>query len=128
MHFQNPRGQGKLVAAVRGAVFDVAADMRKGSPTFGQWVGVELSDSNNRQLYIPEGFAHGFVTLTDDVVFSYKCTDYYEPQCERTIRWDDPALAIAWPVDQPQVAPRDAGAAKLSDLPEDCFPLYRPRG
>lgn len=127
MHFQNPRGQGKLVAVVRGTVFDVAADVRKGSPTFGQWVGVELSDSNNRQLYIPEGFAHGFVTLTDDVIFSYKCTDYYDPGSERTIRWNDPTLAISWPVEQPRVAAKDACAQALVELRDEYLPSYRPR-
>lgn len=127
LHFQSPRAQGKLVYALRGTVFDVAVDVRAGSPTFGRWVGSELSGDNHRQLYIPAGFAHGFVTLTDDVVFGYKCTDYYVPEVELAIRWNDPALSIAWPVDDPIVAPRDEAAALLADLPLDVLSRHAPR-
>lgn len=98
LHYQlPPKAQGKLVRVVRGAVFDVAVDIRRGSPTFGRWVGVELSESNHRQLWIPPGLAHGFLTLTDSADFLYKATDYYSPEHERCIRWDDPAIGIAWP-------------------------------
>lgn len=99
LHYQlPPKAQGKLVRVVRGAVFDVAVDIRRGSPTFGRWVGVELSESNHRQLWIPPGLAHGFLTLTDSADFLYKATDTYSPEHERCIRWDDPAIGIEWPV------------------------------
>lgn len=102
LHYQlPPHAQGKLVRCVAGEVFDVAVDIRKSSPTFGQWVGVHLSGENKRQLWIPEGFAHGFVTLTDTAEFLYKTTNYYEPSAERSIRWNDDHLAIAWPLTSP---------------------------
>jgi dTDP-4-dehydrorhamnose 3,5-epimerase len=98
LHYQlAPHAQGKLVRCVRGAVFDVAVDIRKSSPTFGQWVGVELSEENNRQFWIPPGFAHGFVTLTDSADFLYKTTDYYNPAHERCICWRDTQLGVLWP-------------------------------
>ena len=97
-HYQlPPRAQGKLVRVVRGAVFDVAVDIRKGSPTFGQWVGALLTEDNHRQLWVPPGLAHGFLVLSESADFLYKTTDYYSPEHERCIRWDDPQLAIAWP-------------------------------
>ena len=124
LHYQlPPHAQGKLVRVVRGAAWDVAVDIRAGSPSFGQWVGVEISEHNRRQLWIPEGFAHGFVALQDDTHFLYKTTDVYAKDCERAIRWDDPELAIAWPllagVTVPLVAPKDAAAPLLAqaDLP-----------
>ena len=98
LHYQRaPHAQGKLVRVVRGAAFDVAVDIRAGSPTFGRWVGAELSAVNRRQIWIPEGFAHGFVALEDDTQFLYKTTDYYAKDCEGSIHWNDPQLAIAWP-------------------------------
>ena len=98
LHYQlPPRAQGKLVRVVRGAVFDVAVDIRKGSPTFGQWVGALLTEDNHRQLWVPPGLAHGFLVLSESADFLYKTTDYYSPEHERCIRWDDPELAIAWP-------------------------------
>jgi dTDP-4-dehydrorhamnose 3,5-epimerase len=98
LHYQlAPKAQGKLVRVVRGAVFDVAVDIRKSSPTFGQWVGVELSEDNQRQLWIPPGFAHGFLTLSESADFLYKTTDYYSPGHERCIAWDDPAIGVQWP-------------------------------
>jgi dTDP-4-dehydrorhamnose 3,5-epimerase len=98
LHYQlAPRAQGKLVRVVRGAVFDVAVDLRRSSPTFGQWVGAELSEENQRQFWIPPGFAHGFLVLSESADFLYKTTDYYSPEHERCIAWDDPAIGISWP-------------------------------
>jgi len=119
LHFQNaPHAQGKLVRATAGAVFDVAVDIRKGSPTYGQWVGAELSGDNHRQLWIPAGLAHGFLVLTDTADFLYKTTDYYAPQAEGAVAWNDPDLAIAWPDVgmAPQLSGKDAAAGFLRDL------------
>jgi len=98
LHYQIEQPQGKLVRVVRGAVFDVAVDLRQSSPTFGQWVGVELTEHNHRQLWVPAGFAHGFLTLSDSADFLYKTTDYYAPAFERCIAWNDPTLAVNWPL------------------------------
>lgn len=103
LHYQIQQPQGKLVRVVRGAVFDVAVDLRRKSPTFGQWTGTELSEENNRQLWIPVGFAHAFLVLSDVAEFLYKTTDYWAPQHERTIIWNDPDLAIAWPLQSPPI-------------------------
>jgi dTDP-4-dehydrorhamnose 3,5-epimerase len=110
LHYQFPHPQGKLVRVVRGEVFDVAVDLRLGSPTFGTWVAERLSGENKRQLWIPEGFAHGFLVLSDAAEFLYKTTEYWYPEHERCIRWDDPDLAIAWPLDgvAPVVSAKDA--------------------
>ena len=115
LHYQIQQPQGKLVRVVRGAVFDVAVDIRKSSPTFGKWVGVELSEDNHRQLWVPEGFAHGFLVLSETAEFLYKTTDYYAPAHERGIRWDDATLAIGWPDSgvQPQLSTKDALAPYL---------------
>ena len=117
LHYQlPPHPQGKLVRVVQGAVLDVAVDIRRGSPTFGQWAAVELSAANRYQLWIPEGFAHGFVALEDDSRFLYKTTDFYAKDCERAIRWDDPAIGIAWPGNLvPRLAAKDAEAPLLAD-------------
>ena len=120
LHYQlPPHPQGKLVRVVRGAAFDVAVDIRRGSPTFGHWVGTELTAENRRQLWIPEGFAHGFLALEDDTHFLYKTTDVYARDCERSLRWDDPTIGIAWPlpaaVGAPRLAPKDAAAPLLAD-------------
>ncbi len=118
LHYQlPPHPQGKLVRVVRGAAFDVAVDIRKNSATFGQWVGVELTASNHRQLWIPEGFAHGFLTLQDDTHFLYKTTDVYARDCERSILWSDPAIGIDWPLAglTPQLAAKDQEAKLLKD-------------
>ena len=98
LHYQTSHTQGKLVRVLTGKVFDVAVDLRKSSPTFGQYVGVELSDANKLQFWVPEGFAHGFYVMSEEAVFAYKCTDYYDPTSEHSIMWDDPTLDIAWPV------------------------------
>ena len=114
LHYQIQQPQGKLVRVARGAVWDVAVDIRKSSPTFGQWVGAELSEDNQHQLWVPPGFAHGFVVLSDTADFLYKTTDYYAPQYERCIAWNDPTLAIAWPDlgMRPTLSAKD-GAGKL---------------
>jgi dTDP-4-dehydrorhamnose 3,5-epimerase len=114
LHYQEPHPQGKLVRALAGAIFDVAADIRPGSPTFGHWVGVELSAENRRQLWVPEGLAHGFLVLSESAEVLYKTTDFYAPGCEKCLRWDDPTLAIQWPLAAPPVlSPRDAAAPLL---------------
>jgi len=109
LHYQIRQPQGKLVRAIRGAVFDVAVDLRRKSPTFGRWVGTELSEENCRQLWIPVGFAHGFLVLSDVAEFLYKTTDYWAPEFERTIIWNDPDLAVAWPLQgEPVLSAKDA--------------------
>jgi dTDP-4-dehydrorhamnose 3,5-epimerase len=119
LHFQNPTPQGKLVSVLHGAVFDVAVDLRVGSPTFAGWLGVDLSADNLRQLYIPEGFAHGFLVTSDTAVFSYKCTAPYAPEYERSVRWDDPKIGIEWPIDSPILSPKDAAAPRLQQVAAD---------
>jgi len=116
LHYQlPPHAQGKLVRVVRGAVFDVAVDIRKASATFGQWVGIELSEDNHRQFWVPPGFAHGFVVLSETADFLYKTTDYYAPELERCICWDDPLIAIVWPLQiAPQVSEKDASGRQFS--------------
>jgi dTDP-4-dehydrorhamnose 3,5-epimerase len=117
LHYQMPpKGQGKLVHVVQGEVFDAAVDLRKGSKTFGRWVGDILSAVNKKQLWIPPGFAHGFLTLSDTAEFLYKTTDYYSPEHERCIRWDDRGIGIDWPIlDQPLLAAKDAAAGGLAE-------------
>jgi dTDP-4-dehydrorhamnose 3,5-epimerase len=115
LHFQKTKPQGKLVRVVSGEVFDVSVDIRRDSPTFGQWAGVILSEQNKRQFWVPPGFAHGFVVLSDTADFEYKCTDYYDPADEGTIRWDDPDLAIDWPINQPLISDKDANAPWFKD-------------
>ena len=119
LHFQNPRPQGKLVRVTNGAVFDVAVDLRASSPTFGQWVGVELSAENKRMFWVQEGFAHGFLTLEDDTDFLYKCTAPYAPANEFTLAWNDPAVGIEWPVTglDPIISEKDARGLALADVP-----------
>ncbi|MBT9493266.1 MAG: dTDP-4-dehydrorhamnose 3,5-epimerase [Paucibacter sp.] len=120
LHFQlPPHTQGKLVRVVSGAVFDVAVDIRRSSPNFGRWGGVELSAENQRQLWVPPGFAHGFLVLSETADFLYKTTDYYAPQCEGAVRWDDPAIGIEWPDTgiTAMLADKDAKAPLLADAP-----------
>ncbi len=119
LHFQNPHPQGKLVSVLQGEVFDVALDLRQHSPTFRRWHGLNLSSENKRQFYIPPGFAHGFLVLSETAMFHYKCTEFYSPKDEATIRWDDPDLAIQWPSGNPQVSEKDAKGLRLKDLPPD---------
>ncbi len=116
LHYQIIQPQGKLVRVVSGEVFDVAVDVRKSSPTFGRWVGVNLSAENKRQMWVPPGFAHGFLVLTDFAEFLYKTTDFYAPQHERCIAWDDPDLAIAWPLSEPPLlSAKDKAGSPLKD-------------
>ena len=114
LHYQEPQPQGKLVRCTRGALFDVAVDIRVGSPTFAKWFGAELSDSNRRMLWVPEGFAHGFCALTDEADLVYKCTALYSRENDRAIFWNDPDIAITWPVATPVLSPKDAAAPPLS--------------
>ena len=116
LHFQKTKPQGKLVRVVRGQVYDVAVDIRKGSPTYGQWEGLILSEENKTQLWVPPGFAHGFVVLSDTADFEYKCTDYYDPSDEGSILWNDSDLDIPWPIDNPILSSKDARADRLADL------------
>ena len=116
LHFQKTKPQGKLVRVVRGHVYDVAVDTRKGSPTYGQWEGLILSEENKTQLWVPPGFAHGFVVLSDTADFEYKCTDYYDPSDEGSILWNDSDLNIPWPIDNPILSNKDARADRLADL------------
>jgi dTDP-4-dehydrorhamnose 3,5-epimerase len=118
LHYQVQQAQGKLVRVTAGEVFDVAVDLRRNSPTFGQWVGVHLSAENKRQLWVPEGFAHGFVVLSEFAEFLYKTTDYYAPEHERSIRWDDPTLAIDWQLTEaPQLSAKDQAGLNFKDAP-----------
>jgi dTDP-4-dehydrorhamnose 3,5-epimerase len=113
---QNPRTQGKLVSVLRGQVRDVAVDVRVGSPTFGRHVAVDLSEENRRQLWVPRGFAHGFVVLSESADFFYKCDEFYSPSDEIVVRWDDPALGIGWGVESPTLSGRDAAGRLLADV------------
>ena len=120
LHYQIQQPQGKLVRVARGAVFDVAVDIRRSSPTFGQWVGAQLSEDNQHQLWVPPGFAHGFVVLSESADFLYKTTDYYAPQHERSIAWNDPSIGISWPAlaqgQQPLLSAKDSAAPLLASL------------
>jgi len=121
LHFQNPDAQGKLVYVLQGEVFDVAVDIRVGSPTFGKWHGVILSGENKRQFWIPTGFAHGFCVTGESALFAYKCTDYYAPRSEVTIRWDDPEIGIDWPVEDVIISEKDAEGVPLRELKPSLF-------
>ena len=119
LHYQlNPMAQAKLLRVSRGAVFDVAVDIRRGSPTYAQWIGIELSAENYRQLFIPRGFAHGFITLTDNVEVQYKADNLYAPDCDGNIRWDDPAIGVAWPFTPVVLSEKDAIAPSLAERTE----------
>ena len=122
LHLQNPFTQGKLVSAMRGRVLDVAVDVRVGSPNFGRHVAVELSEENRRQLWVPRGFAHGFVVLSETADFFYKCDDLYSPKDEVSIRWNDPAIGINWGIDNPSLSAKDAAAPLLAEVKN--LPIY----
>jgi dTDP-4-dehydrorhamnose 3,5-epimerase len=122
LHLQNPSAQGKLVTALRGRVLDVAVDVRVGSPRFGRHVAVELSEENRRQLWVPRGFAHGFVVLSETADFFYKCDDIYSPKDEVSVRWNDPAIGIDWGIDAPSLSAKDADAPLLSEVKN--LPMY----
>lgn len=122
LHFQNPNPQAKLISVLQGEIFDVAVDIRVGSPTFGKWFGAILSAGNDKQMYLAEGFAHGFEVLNDSAIVCYKCTGYYNRESERTIRWDDPALGIHWPIKNPILSEKDNRGVLLSEIdPKDLF-------
>ncbi len=125
LHYQVQQPQGKLVCVVRGAVFDVAVDIRKGSPTFGKWMGIELTEENHKQVWVPPGFAHGFVVLSDSADFLYKTTDYYAPEHERCIAWNDPEIGILWPLtSEPSLSSKDQQGKALRDA--ETSPLCEP--
>lgn len=116
LHYQYPHPQAKLVFVLRGEIFDAVVDLRKSSPTFGRWHGVRLSSEDHAQLYVPEGFAHGFCVLSDDALVLYKCTDFYEPACEHTLLATDPAVGIEWPDASPRLSTKDAAGLPLSQI------------
>jgi dTDP-4-dehydrorhamnose 3,5-epimerase len=125
LHIQHPFGQGKLVQVIHGEVFDVAVDARRGSPTFGHWAAARLSGENKHQLWVPKGFLHGFLVLSDSALFGYKCTDLYHPETEFSVRWDDPDIGIQWPaVGTPLLSEKDHNAPPLRDIPETQLPVY----
>ena len=124
LHYQWPRPQGKLVSVLQGEVFDVAVDIRRGSPTFGKWEGVILSEANKRQFWIPEGFAHGFAVLSEMAVFSYLCTDVYVKEADAGVRWNDPAIGVEWSIDAPLLSDKDSNAPLLADIAEDRLPVF----
>lgn len=123
LHYQHPKGQGKLVQVYSGAVFDVAVDIRRDSPAFGQWFGIELNEEKRNQMYIPPGFAHGFYVLSDTAMFSYKCTDLYSPATEGSILWNDPDIAVEWPLaEKPLLSDKDAASVPLNQISADRLP------
>ncbi len=126
LHYQWPRPQGKLVSVLEGEVYDVAVDIRQGSPTFGRWEAVVLSAENKRQFWIPEGFAHGFAVLSERAIFSYLCTEVYLREFDAAVRWNDAELAVDWPVSAPSLSPKDEQAPFLKDIAGDRLPVYTP--
>ncbi len=127
LHFQYPQSQGKLLSVLEGEIFDVAVDIRRGSPTFGRWVGATLSAANHVQLYVPAGCAHGFQALSDEAVVLYKCTEYYQHGSERSVLWSDEELAIPWTL-PPILSAKDRTAPRLRAIPESALPPYTPAG
>lgn len=123
LHYQHPHDQAKLVMAVKGEIYDVAVDIRRGSPRFGRWVGVRLSEENKRQIFIPEGFAHGFCVLSETAIVTYKCSELYHPESEGGLIWNDPDLGIDWPVRDPIISDKDLRNAYLKDLPAERLPV-----
>ena len=124
LHFQLRRPQAKLVSCTLGAIWDVAVDIRRGSPTFGKWHGVELSESNRRQFYIPGGFAHGFCVLSEQAEIMYKCSEFYDPKDDRGVLWSDPAFGIEWPVAEPVLSDKDKVWRRCAEMGDGDFPLY----
>lgn len=124
LHYQFPNEQAKLVQVLQGEVFDVAIDIRRGSPTFGKWAGVQLSAENKRQLFIPEGYAHGFCVLSETTLFLYKCSDFYHPECEGGVLWCDPHLGIDWPFSDPILSEKDSGYLPIGEIAENKLPLF----
>jgi len=125
LHYQLKRPQAKLVQVVKGEVYDVAVDIRVGSPQFGKWVGIVLSETNKRQLFIPEGFAHGFSVMSDSALFLYKCSDFYDPLDEQGVLWSDPEFNIQWPVKNPILSDKDKAYKPLKDISDDNLPIYK---
>jgi dTDP-4-dehydrorhamnose 3,5-epimerase len=126
LHFQNPDQQGKLVYVLQGEAYDVAVDIRVGSPTFGEWTAVTLSSENKRQFYVPEGFAHGFLVTSDAALFTYKCTAKYNAKAEAAVLWDDPDIGIEWPIEAPVLSEKDGNAPPLIEMPVERLPRYEP--
>lgn len=122
LHLQYPYAQGKLVQVLKGEVFDVAVDVRAGSPSFGKWIGEHLSQVNRRQLYVPPGFAHGFLVTSDEALFAYKCTEYYHQETELSVRWDDPHIGIQWPTREVSLSAKDRDAMMLDQIPAARLP------
>ncbi|MDX1570971.1 MAG: dTDP-4-dehydrorhamnose 3,5-epimerase [Xanthomonadales bacterium] len=122
LHFQNPNPQGKLVYVLEGEVWDVAVDIRRGSPDFGRWAGATLSKENHHQLYVPPGFAHGFCVMSDYALFGYHCTTVYHGPADSAVRWDDPAIGIEWPLENPSLSAKDAAAPLLAELDPERLP------
>ncbi len=128
LHFQNPNAQGKLVYVLQGEVYDVAVDIRLGSPTFGQWAAVVLSAENKRQFYVPAGFAHGFCVTSETALFAYKCTESYRPSDEGCVLWNDADLNIPWPIEHPDLSAKDKLGIPLAEFPRDRLPVYSAGG
>ena len=125
LHYQWPKPQGKLVSVLEGEVWDVAVDIRRGSPTFGRWTAVVLNAENKRHFWIPEGFAHGFCVLSEHAIFTYLCTQTYDAQADAGIRWNDATVAVDWPIAEPSLSAKDARATFLEDMPAERLPVYR---
>ncbi|MAS10501.1 dTDP-4-dehydrorhamnose 3,5-epimerase [Salinisphaera sp.] len=122
LHYQHPNAQGKLVQVLNGEIYDVAVDIRQGSPSFGRWVGEYLDAKRHRQLWVPPGFAHGFCVLSETALFAYKCTAFYAPESERALRWDDTDIAVAWPIEPSDISDKDRSAPYLNDVPAGQLP------
>jgi len=122
LHYQYPKTQAKLVQVLKGEVYDAVVDVRKGSKTFGRWTGVRLSGQNRRQLFLPEGFAHGFCVLSETALFKYTCSNVYAPECEQALLWCDPDIGIAWPLGNPLLSEKDRHAPRLKDIPPERIP------
>jgi dTDP-4-dehydrorhamnose 3,5-epimerase len=125
LHYQFPQPQGKLVSVLEGSIFDVAVDIRSDSPTFGQWAGVELSASNHRQLYVPEGCAHGFCVMGNSAMMNYLCTAEYDAECDAAVAWDDPDIGVKWPIEATSLSAKDRSAPRLRDIAPENLPRLR---